>query len=223
MIFEKGDRILFAGDSVTDMGSNQPIGELNGLGNTTYVTSMHCFLTSSYPELKLRLSNAGHSGATTRSYLINFDSDVLDPAPKGYKPNWVSICLGINDVWSQFASPVLPDRHVLPDEYEANLEEMIRRIRENLDVKGIFIATPFMIESCKEDAMRKRMDEYGAICKKVAEKHGCILVDFQAAFDEFLKHYHSAIIALDRIHPNFLGAHILAKAFLKKCDFDFTR
>lgn len=65
MIFEKGDRILFAGDSVTDMGSNQPIGELNGLGNTTYVNMMHCFSTSSYPELELRLSNAGHSGATT--------------------------------------------------------------------------------------------------------------------------------------------------------------
>lgn len=223
MIFEKGDRILFAGDSVTDMGSNQPIGEGNGLGSTSYVNIMHCFLSASYPELKLRLSNAGHSGATTRSYLANFDSDVLNPAPVEYKPDWVSICLGINDVWRQFDSPVMPDRHVLPDEYEANLEEMIKRIQENLNVKGIFIATPFMMEPCKEDAMRKRMDEYGAICKKLSEKHGCILVDFQAAFDEFLQHYHSAYIAWDRIHPNFLGAHILAKAFLKKCDFDFTR
>lgn len=34
MIFEDGDRIVFAGDSVTDMGSTQPVGEgLNdGLG-----------------------------------------------------------------------------------------------------------------------------------------------------------------------------------------------
>ncbi len=27
MIFENGDRIVFAGDSVTDMGSAQPVGE----------------------------------------------------------------------------------------------------------------------------------------------------------------------------------------------------
>ena len=35
MLFENGDRIVFAGDSVTDMGSVNPVGEglFDSLGN----------------------------------------------------------------------------------------------------------------------------------------------------------------------------------------------
>jgi lysophospholipase L1-like esterase len=81
--------------------------------------------------------------------------------------------------------------------------------------------TPFYIESNPGDAMRARMDEYGAIVKKVAKKHKAHCVDTQAAFNRALEHMHSAAISWDRIHPNHIGHAILARAFLDAIGFEW--
>ena len=147
--------------------------------------------------------------------LARFDRDVEE-----LNPDWVSICIGINDVWRQFDSPAILDSHVLPEEYEANLEEMIVRVVDK--VKCVFILSPYIIENNKEDIMRKRMDEYVAIGKKLAEKHKCIFVDFQKMYEDYCKIRHSGYIAWDRIHPNQVGATLMAREFLKHCDFDYS-
>jgi lysophospholipase L1-like esterase len=79
------------------------------------------------------------------------------------------------------------------------------------------------MEPCKEDPMRKRMDEYVEICRRLAEKHSCIFVDFQAMYDRFFAHKHSCFIAWDRVHPNRMGAVLMAREFLKNCGYDFNR
>ena len=97
---------------------------------------------------------------------------------------------------------------------------MILKIRGK--VKGIFICTPYYIEPNKSDLMRNRMDEYIKVCKYLAQKYNGELVDFQGMYDEFCKYKHSSIIAWDRVHPNQMGATLMAKEFLKHCDFDFS-
>ncbi len=57
------------------------------------------------------------------------------------------------------------------------------------------------MEPNPQDWMRKRMDEYGAICKKLAAKHGCCLVDLQEVFNRYFEYRHSSYIAWDRVHP----------------------
>ena len=88
--------------------------------------------------------------------------------------DWVSICIGINDVWRQFDTPALTDIQVQPEEYQNNLEKMILAVKD--DVKGIFILTPYYMEPNEQDAMRARMDEYVQICKMLADKYQCKLV-----------------------------------------------
>ncbi|MBR6603332.1 MAG: GDSL family lipase, partial [Clostridia bacterium] len=148
MIFENYDRIVFAGDSVTDMGSTNPVGEglFDNVGRG-YVRVLESMFAAYYPEVFLRITNSGISGNTSRSLLERYDRDVVE-----LKPDWVSICIGINDVWRQFDSPAILSGHVLPEEYEANVEEMILRVKDN--VKGVFILSPYIIESNKEDMMR---------------------------------------------------------------------
>lgn len=216
MIFKHYDRIVFAGDSVTDMGSAQPVGEglFDNVGRG-YVRVIESMFASYYPEVFLRITNSGTSGNTSRNLLERFDRDVVD-----LNPDWVSICIGINDVWRQFDSPAMFNEHVLPDEYEKNLEEMILKIKNK--VKGIFILSPYIIEPNTEDMMRKRMDEYVEISKKLAEKHNCIFVDFQKMYADYCMIRHSSYIAWDRIHPNQVGATLMAKEFLKACDFDYN-
>lgn len=216
MLFENMDRIVFAGDSVTDMGSAQPVGEglFDNVGHS-YVRILENMLAAWYPEVKLRVTNSGVSGNTSRNLLARFQRDVEE-----LHPDWVSICIGINDVWRQFDSPAIPDEQVTPEEYEANLEKMILQIKGQ--VKGIFLLTPYYMEPNKADWMRSRMDEYGAVCAKLAEKHGCVLVDLQGAFDRYFQYRHPAFIAWDRVHPNQIGATVIAREFLKHCGFDYN-
>ena len=217
MIFQNGDRIVFAGDSVTDMGSKNPVGEglFDNLGKG-YVRMIENLLVTCYPEVSLRITNSGISGNTSRDLLARFDRDVVS-----LHPDWVSICIGINDVWRQFDVPAFTDWAVSPEEYEKNVEEMILSVKDR--VKGIFLLTPYYIEANREDFMRARMDEYVAICKRLAEKHGCTFIDLQKLFEDFCKIRHSSLLAWDRVHPNQMGATIIAREFLRHCDFDYNR
>ena len=140
MLFEDMDRIVFAGDSVTDMGSAQPVGEglFDNLG-TGYVRIIDNMLAAYYPERRIRVTNSGISGNTSRDLLERFQRDVVD-----LKPDWVSICIGINDVWRQFDTPAMPDGQVLPEEYERNVEQMILQVKGK--VKGIFLLSPYYME-----------------------------------------------------------------------------
>jgi lysophospholipase L1-like esterase len=215
MIFEQGDRIVFAGDSVTDMGSAQPVGEglFDNVGRS-YVRIVENMLSAVYPEVNLRITNSGISGNTSRDLLERFDRDVVS-----LNPDWVSICIGINDVWRQFDTPAMFDAQVMPDEYESNIEKMILAVKGK--VKGIFILSPYYMEPNENDAMRARMDEYVEICRRLAEKHDCVFVDFQKLYADYCKVRHSTYIAWDRVHPNQVGATLMAREFLSHCGFDY--
>ena len=215
MIFEQGDRIVFAGDSVTDMGSAQPVGEglFDNVGRS-YVRIVENMLSAVYPEVNLRITNSGISGNTSRDLLERFDRDVVS-----LNPDWVSICIGINDVWRQFDTPAIFDAQVMPDEYESNIEKMILAVKGK--VKGIFILSPYYMEPNENDAMRARMDEYVEICRRLAEKHDCVFVDFQKLYADYCKVRHSTYIAWDRVHPNQVGATLMAREFLSHCGFDY--
>ncbi|MBI3829566.1 MAG: SGNH/GDSL hydrolase family protein [Planctomycetes bacterium] len=209
-----GSRLLFIGDSITDAGRARPVGEglFEALGKG-YVNLVSGMLGAACPERKIRVVNMGTSGNTVRDLKARWKTDVLD-----LKPDWLAIMIGINDVWRQFDCPLQTEIHVGLKEYEATLNELVSRTQPAL--KGLVLMTPFFIESSRADAMRARMDEYGAAVKKVAKARGALCVDTQAAFNAYLKHAHSASLAWDRVHPNVIGHTILARAFLKSVGLD---
>ena len=180
MIFQDMDRIVFAGDSVTDMGSQNPVGEglFDSIGHS-YVRVIENLLAALYPEVHLRVTNSGISGDNSQMLLARWERDV-----RALDPQWVSICIGINDV------------------------------------KGIFLMTPYYMEPNASDFMRARMDEYGAICKELAEEYGCIFIDLQAMFSKYCSVRHSSYLAWDRVHPNQIGATLIALEWLKHCELE---
>ena len=67
MLFEKGDTILFIGDSISDYERAKPVGE--GLFNAwgkSYVANVGSLLNCMYPELALRITNMGVGGNQVR-------------------------------------------------------------------------------------------------------------------------------------------------------------
>lgn len=214
MLFEKGDKVLFIGDSISDYDRKRPVGEGgNNAWGTSYVAQAGSLLCCMYPELQLRIVNMGISGNRVRDLQERWQQDVMDQ-----QPQWVVMFIGINDVWRQFDSPLQPDEHVLPDEYYATYEQLIQQTLPN--VKGMVLLTPYFMEPNKADAMRARMDEYGAMVKTLGSKHHIPVIDTQAAWDDLFQHMHPCNIAWDRIHPNQVGNMYLAKIFLKEIGFE---
>lgn len=210
MLLKNGEKIVFAGDSVTDDGRARPIGEGNAqkLGNG-YVRLIDCFLNVDCPEQLFHLVNMGISGNTSRDLLARWDTDI-----NALSPDWVILCIGFNDVWRQFDSPAIPEWAVSPQEYAENL----RRMAENTKAKMIWM-TPYYLESNTEDAMRKRMDEYGGIMKEIAAEKGIPCIDLQKKFERLLKYRYSAYITWDRVHPGAVGCVVIARAFLETVEF----
>lgn len=208
-------KLLMIGDSITDAGRTKPVAEglFDPLGRG-YVTMVDALITTTYPDRGIRVINVGTSGDQTRHLKSRWQTDVID-----LKPDWLSVMIGTNDVWRQFDLPRITEQHVLPEEYEENYKALLDQVRPSL--KGLVLMPPFYIEPNRHDAMRARVDQYGQIVRKLADKYDAIFVDVQAAFDEALKHMHSAALAWDRVHPNQTGHMIIAKAFLNGIGFQW--
>lgn len=214
MVFDRGDKILFIGDSISDYDRKRPVGE--GLFNawgTSYVSDVGSLLTCMYPEEHLRVVNMGISGNQCRNLEERWQTDVMDQYP-----DWVSVLIGINDVWRQFDEPEIKEEHVSPEDFRATYERLI--VRTLPHVKGMVLMTPYFMEPNKKDPMRARMDEFGLIVKELAAKYNLICVDLQAGWDKLFEHMHPAAIAWDRIHPNQSGCMYIAKQFLAAVGFE---
>lgn len=210
------NRLVLIGDSITDCGRRQPVGEGSGALGGGYVAQVDALLTSVYPDLGIRVFNMGTSGHTVRDLKARWQRDVQDLAP-----DWLSVMIGINDVWRQFDRPLVPESHIYIEEYEATLRELIGQTRASL--KGLVLMTPYYLEPNRGDPMRAAMDRYGHVVQRVAAEHDAIFVDTQAAFDAVLRHLYPGVLAGDRVHPNASGHMVLTRAFLHAVGFDWNR
>lgn len=213
MLFDQNDKILFIGDSISDYERTRPVGE--GLFNAwgrSYVADVGSLLGCMYPEMHLRIVNMGISGNQCRDLEARWQTDVFDQ-----NPDWVSVLIGINDVWRQFDSPEIKEQHVSPEDFRMCYERLIKSTLPR--VKGMILMTPYFMEPNRDDPMRRRMDEYGAITKELAEKYHLTLVDLQAGWDKLFQHMHPMNIAWDRVHPNQIGCMYIAKQFLSAIGF----
>jgi lysophospholipase L1-like esterase len=205
-MIEKDQTLLFIGDSITDCGRGRPVGtQKSGLGSG-YVAFVDSVIQAASPDKRIRILNTGISGNRICDLKSRWESDVL-----ALKPDWLAVMIGINDVWRQFDSP-LEERQVHIEEFESTMDELIDAAQPLLT--GLVLLTPYFIESNTDDPMRAKMDTYGNVVKKMADKHAAVLVDTQQAFDAFLAHRRSQELCGDRVHPNAVGHMILARAFL---------
>lgn len=214
MKIHPNSKLLMIGDSITDCGRARPIAEAShwdSLGNG-YVSVVNACLTATIPEARIRVVNMGIGGNTINDLAGRWSTDVLD-----LKPDWLSIMIGINDVWRQFDDRLQTETHIHADMYTRTLENLIRTTRPQL--KGLVLMTPFFIEPNPAEPLRAMMDTYGSAVHDLAKRYDAIFVDTQAAFDRVLATVHPMSLAVDRVHPNLTGHTILARAFLNAIEY----
>ena len=199
MKIQSKSKLLMIGDSITDCGR---FGTADGLGEG-YVR----FVDAALHDEEIKVINKGVSGDTVRDLKARWQRDVLD-----LNPDWLSVMIGINDVWRQIDNWEPEENWILVDEYEQTLDALLGAVTPSL--KGLVLMTPYVLDLNKNDEMRAKMDVYGLVVRQLAEKYGAFFVDTQATFDDFLQTTDASVISNDRVHMNAVGHQVLTKAFL---------
>jgi lysophospholipase L1-like esterase len=212
MKFKNRQTILFIGDSITDCGRIHPVGMNSGLGEG-YVAFVDSLLAACYPHEHVRVLNTGVSGDRVTDLKTRWQRDVLD-----LKPNWLSVMIGINDVWHQFDNLPDPDEGAI-ERYEIVYRELLERTHPTLD--GLVLMSPYLLEPDLCDPSRQQMDAYRRIVKGLSIDFGAEFVDVQNAFDVYLSHRPAHTLSDDRVHPNKTGHMIIAASFLRTIGFDW--
>lgn len=207
---------IMIGDSITDAGRSEGGEETQwmpdvGLGRG-YANLVHAIIKANRPQDKIRIINRGCSGNTVVDLKNRWQKDVLD-----YKPDWLSVSIGVNDVWRQFDCPHATENHVTPEIYRTTYRGILEQVRPQL--KGLLLIKPHYLNTNRQDPMRKKIDEYGEMVAELSKEFNATLVDPQARFDSFLQHYHSTSLGWDSIHMNTAGHMVIARAVLDAIDF----
>jgi len=210
MLFEKNSKLLMIGDSITDCGRGYPVGEGVNLGGG-YVSFVNALLTAKFPEKNIKVLNTGISGDTVRHLRARWKSDVLD-----LSPDYLSVKIGVNDVWRFFDSPDNPDLAVGIKEYEDTYRNLVAQAKTK--IKKIILITPFLAVTDKTEPMMELLVLYIDIVKKIAAENDLLLVDLQPVIDGYIENgIAPECIAGDTVHPTPVGSMIIARAFLKIC------
>lgn len=197
---EKGDRVVFLGDSITQ----------GGAGPGGYVTLVKEALARDHRELEVEVIGAGISGNKVPDLQKRLERDVLSK-----KPTVVVIYIGINDVWHSQSGRGTPK-----DVYEAGLKELIERITK-ADARPILCTASVIGEKTDgSNPLDKMLDEYCDISRAVAKETGTQLIDLRAAFLEHLKQNNAenkdrGILTGDTVHLNAAGNRFVADQMLK--------
>lgn len=213
MKIQPDSTLVMVGDSITAcqrIYPDNPEGLPADLGNG-YVSFVDGLLTACYPSYLIQVDNRGVAGDTVRELKARWQADVLN-----LKPDWLSVCIGINDVWQQFDGKHEGQSHVTLAEYEQTLDALLVITRPTL--KGLILLTPYFIQP-RGEPMRTMMDEYGIVVQHLAQKHQAIFVDTQSVFDRVVEQVPVETLASDRAHLTIRGHMLLARAILQSVGF----
>lgn len=206
----KNSRILFIGDSITDIKFNSRM-RTSIKGNDVYALQIKKQLKKYSKKINVEIKGI----ASNRTYHVydRLTKDCID-----LKPDVIVMLIGVNDAWENYKPEDYPP---LLRPTEPHIREIYRRIRTELPEAQVLYLMPFMIDSVEEKLpFHKVLDEYRAMLKDIAAKNGASIIDLQAVFNEKQKSVLPKDLAIDGIHPTNLGHKIIADSITEMLELE---
>lgn len=203
MLIDKGDLVLFQGDSITDTNRDR----VNDSLGTGYAYIAASLFSSLYPEMEVRFVNRGISGNRVRDLETRWDEDCL-----ALKPAVLSIMIGINDCWKRYS---LNDPVPL-ESYHSGYRRLLTRVQENLPETKLILMEPFLIPTLPERAIwREDLDPKIQVVRELAREFGAAFVPLDGLFAAACSKREPAYWAPDGVHPSPAGHGLIARAWLE--------
>ncbi len=204
--------ILFQGDSITDVLRSRENDAFLGHGYATMVSGS---LGLDYPE-EYSFINRGISGNRVVDLYARIKADIIN-----LKPDYMSILIGVNDVWHEFGSK----NGVSTEKFEKIYSMLIEEIKEALPEIKIMILEPFFLRcpatsldadgNDRYDSFRSEVELRAAAAKRVAEKYALPFIQLQAKLDSVYNPENPTYWLRDGVHPTAPGHALIAREWIK--------
>ena len=204
--------IVFQGDSITDCGRDKEKNAQNGRG---YAHLTEAYLKCTEP-LAYTCYNRGISGNRVVDLYARIKKDMIN-----LKPDYMSILIGINDVWHEYTNM----NGVDAPKFEKVYGMLIEELQEALPDLKIMILEPFVLHGSATNTDEERpgrWEHFASECilrrqaaKRVAEKYGLVFVPLQELFDEVSANTPEGYWLADGVHPTPAGHELIKREWLK--------
>lgn len=202
-------KIVFFGDSITDAGRT-------AIQNDCSMGTGYPMLIKAYLDYKYvgeyECFNKGISGNRIVDLYARIKKDVIN-----LKPDYVSILIGVNDVWHE----VDWNNGVSTNRFEQIYRMIIEDIKNALPDTKIFIMEPYILKgsataSTEErwDAMSTGVAEKAAVALSVANKFGLPFIGLQEKLEKRAENTAGGSVSADGVHPSTFGHAIIAKEWI---------
>jgi len=202
-VLQDGHTVVMAGDSITACGR----GDQAELGNG-YVRMIAALSAARRPGRHLRFINTGVAGNTIADLAARWETDVL-----AHRPNWLSVSIGVNDVWRQVDSPGSGAGTPI-DQFTAVYRELLERTRARCGGCGLILLTPSVIGEQPDSEGNQLLGAYVEAVSQLAGRFNAFCVPIHQAFVEALA-AGSPSLTRDGVHPNDVGHALIALTWLK--------
>ena len=200
--------ILFQGDSITDCSRGAGLGD----GYPLLVTSaLGCDCPNEYNFI-----NRGVSGNRIVDVYARIKCDIIN-----LKPDYMSVLIGVNDVWHEIGSKNGVDAEKYEKIYDMLIEEVLQAVP---DIK-IMILEPFCLKASateNTEEMPNRWELFSSEvkkraikAKKIAETHNLLFVPLQEVFDKATEKSEAKHWSFDGVHPTAMGHELIKREWLK--------
>jgi len=203
MLIEEGACVLFQGDSITDCGRDRANADGLGCG---YAMMAAAWLSALLPERGVRFVNRGIGGDRVRDLKDRWQADCLD-----LRPTWVSVLIGINDMWpreGEAAGTSLED-------FERDYGHILSLVRGELGAR-LVLCEPFHVPPDEEPVpWRGALDAKVDAVRRLAREFGALLVPLDGLFAQACTRREPLFWAGDGVHPSPAGHALIAQAWLR--------
>ncbi len=199
----KQKKILFIGDSITEWGRYEDPEEI-GIG---YVRIVHDYLITTFPQQAFDITNKGIGGNRITDLASRWQKDALD-----LNPDYISISIGINDVWRQIDRPEL--KQVDVEQFEHIYKELLTQVKEKTNAQ-IILMEPTVIEEDLQSIGNQMLKSYVKVVNEVAKQFGATIVPTHQAFVQYLETTNGYKLTTDGVHMNSAGNMLMATTWIK--------
>ncbi len=209
-MIKENSRILFQGDSITDMRRSQGENISHNLGHG-YVYLIASYLSLKYHHKNLSFFNRGIAQDKIEDIAQRWTKDTIE-----IKADILSILAGINNIGSITNNNGTTNLTNFKNTYIKILNDFKQKMPES----SIIICEPFVLPVNKRmvnwTKRKQTMNEAHSILKDISMKFKAQYIELQSVFEEASKLKTYQYWLYDGVHPSPAGHALIAQVWLKK-------
>lgn len=207
MFWQRGNKVLFVGDSITDADRRKPLHAPLGWG---YVRLLHDLFVARHGAEGVHFVNRGIGGNTVDDLRSRWHEDVIL-----HRPDLLCIQVGMNDL-NQFLCDSRRE-FLSPEGFSAIYEQIVKRTRDELPETRMLLLTPFFLSTdAGTGSYRARvldtLKDYLSGVEALAATHGVPTLNLHEIFQKRLQREHPDVYCEEPVHPNSTGHMVIAES-----------